>query len=167
MVNLEANEIQSAGLPWPRSRYADWVTDHPLPFALAIQAALLFYRLDLLKPCGDEWFNITTVPPAAESTSFFGRTRSLYASLFRAGHFSIQIPWPASQLTKDACDVGPMVLAGNGAPGSAVAGQIGTAGAANGSDAVGTLALPAALLADGEVLHVGIYQLLEMCQSQD
>jgi hypothetical protein len=48
VVNLEANEIQSAGLPAPWSRYADWAKRNPLPSALAIQAALLFYRLDLL-----------------------------------------------------------------------------------------------------------------------
>ena len=100
MVNLEANEIQSAGLPAPWSRYADWVTDHPLPCALAIQAALLFYRLDLLEPWGDEWFNITTVPePLSQLPSLV--ERAAYPPLyFVLVHFWIQIPWPASPLTK-------------------------------------------------------------------
>ncbi len=100
MVNLKAIEIPSAGAPAPWSRYADWVRRNPLPCALAIQAGLLFYRLDLLEPWGDEWFTLTAVPLPLNQlrTMVEGVAHPpLYYFLL---HFWIQIPWPASPLIK-------------------------------------------------------------------
>jgi hypothetical protein len=100
VVKPEANEIPSAESPAPSLRYPDWAQRNPLPYALAIQAALLFYRLDLLEPWGDEWFNLTTVPqPLSQLPSLVAR--ATYPPLyFLLVHFWIQIPWPASPLTK-------------------------------------------------------------------
>ena len=100
MVNLEANEIPSAGLPAPCSRYTDWANRNPLPCALVIQAALLFYRLDLLEPWGDESHTLTIVPqPLNQIRSMV--EGALHPPLyFFLLHFWIQIPWPASPLAK-------------------------------------------------------------------
>ena len=100
VVKPEASESPPAELAAPSTRYADWALRNPLPCALAIQAALLFYRLDLLEPWGDEWFNLTTVPqPLSQLPSLVARASypPLYYLLV---HFWIQIPWPASLLTK-------------------------------------------------------------------
>jgi hypothetical protein len=46
------------------------VRRNPLIWALPLQAALLFWRLDLLEPWGDEWFTLTTAPqPLTEIAS--------------------------------------------------------------------------------------------------
>jgi Dolichyl-phosphate-mannose-protein mannosyltransferase len=100
VVNLEANEIPSAGLPAPWSRYADWVRRNPLACALAIQAALLFYRLDLLEPWGDEWFTLTTVPLPLKQIRTIVQSVDHPPLYFFLLHFWIQIPWPASPLVK-------------------------------------------------------------------
>jgi hypothetical protein len=100
VVNLEANETQSAGLPSPWSRYADWVTDHPLPCALAIQAALLFYRLDLLEPWGDEWHTLTIAPHPLNQIRPLVEGALHPPLYFFLIHFWIQIPWPANLLTR-------------------------------------------------------------------
>ena len=100
MVNLEANEIPSPVLPTTWSRSADWIRQHPLPCALSIQAALLFYRLDLLEPWGDEWFTLTTVPrPLTEIRSMVEAVAHPPLYFFML-HFWIQIPWPVSPLAK-------------------------------------------------------------------
>ena len=39
-----------------RVRWGDRIKRNPLVWALPIQAAMLFWRLDLLEPWGDEWF---------------------------------------------------------------------------------------------------------------
>ena len=100
MVNLEAIEIPSTGLPARWSRYADWATRNPLPCALAIQAGLLFYRLDLLEPWGDEWFTLTTVPLPLNRIRTFVEGVAHPPLYYFLLHFWIQIPWPASPLTK-------------------------------------------------------------------
>jgi hypothetical protein len=100
VVNLEAIEIPSAGLPARWLRYADWMRRNPLPCALAIQAGLLFYRLDLLEPWGDEWFTLTTVPLPLNRirTMVEGVAHPpLYYFLL---HFWIQIPCSASPLIR-------------------------------------------------------------------
>ena len=100
MVNLEANETPSAGLPTPWSRYADWAIRNPLPCALAIQAALLFYRLDLLEPWGDEWNTLTRVPQPLDQIWAILKGVSHPPLYFFLLHFWIEIPWPASPLIK-------------------------------------------------------------------
>src|SRR5271163_589249 len=54
---------------------------------------------------------------------------------------------------QDACDVGPLDVAGDNSSGPLVARWIGAAGAADVPLAVGAIALPAALFADGEILQ--------------
>ena len=100
MVNLEANEIQSASLPAPLSRYVDWVWRNPLPCALAIQAALLFYRLNLLEPWGDEWFTLSTAPLPLNQIRPIVEAATHPPLYFFLLHFWIQIPLPASPLAK-------------------------------------------------------------------
>ncbi len=100
MVKLAANEIPSEGLPAAWSRYAGWVTRNLLPCALAIQAALLFYRLDLLEPWQDEWFTLTTVPQPLNQIRTIVQDANHPPLYYFLLHFWIQIPWPASPLVK-------------------------------------------------------------------
>ena len=44
------------------SRAMRLLADHPLGWALPIQAALLFHKLNLLEPWRDEWFTLQTIP---------------------------------------------------------------------------------------------------------
>ena len=71
-----------------------------MPCALAVQAALLFYRLDLLEPWGDEWFTLTTVPRTLSQIRSVVERVAHPPLYFFLLHFWIQIPWPASPLTK-------------------------------------------------------------------
>jgi hypothetical protein len=100
VVNLEANEIPSAALPTPSSRFANWVRWNPLPCALVIQACLLFYRLDLLEPWGDEWFTLKTVPRPLNQIRTIVQTAGHPPLYFFLLHFWIQIPGPASPLVR-------------------------------------------------------------------
>jgi len=100
VVNLEANEIQSAGLRSQWSQYGDWAVRNPLPFAVAIQAAVLFYRLDLLEPWGDEWHTLTIAPQPLNQIRPLVEGALHPPLYFFLVHFWIQIPWPANLLTR-------------------------------------------------------------------
>jgi hypothetical protein len=61
---------------------------------------LLFWRLDLLEPWGDEWFTLTTAPqPLTEIASIVAGNihPPLYFFLL---HFWIGLPWPGTALEK-------------------------------------------------------------------
>src|SRR6266849_10523230 len=91
--------------------------------------------------------------PAVEPTPFSGRTCRLSTSLFLPGSFLDSNSVAGKSARKNACAVGPLDFAGDNRFRPPVADGIGAEGAANVPDVVGTLALPAALLPDGEVLQ--------------
>jgi hypothetical protein len=74
---------------WLRVRTT--VTRHPLPIALLVQALLLFHRLDLLEPWGDEYFTLNTVPQSfRQIAAVLGGNPPLYFFLL---HMWLWLPW--------------------------------------------------------------------------
>jgi hypothetical protein len=69
---------------------------NPLIWVLPLQAFLLFWKLDLLDPWGDEWFTVVTAPePLGQVVSAVAENihPPLYFALL---HYWIQVPWPVN-----------------------------------------------------------------------
>src|SRR5262245_31094906 len=67
---------------------------NPLIWVLPLQAFLLFLKLDLLDPWGDEWFTITIAPePVGQIVTAL--VKDIHPPLyFILLHYWIQVPWP-------------------------------------------------------------------------
>jgi hypothetical protein len=75
-----------------------YLQQNPLIWALPLQALLLFFKLDLLDPWGDEWFTINTAPlPVTQVVSAVAGNihPPLYYILL---HYWLQLPWSISSV---------------------------------------------------------------------
>jgi 4-amino-4-deoxy-L-arabinose transferase-like glycosyltransferase len=72
----------------------------PLFWALPVQAILLFWRLDLLEPWGDELFTLDTAPQSLQQIGLIVGNNIHPPLYFYLLHFWIQGPWPGSLLTR-------------------------------------------------------------------
>src|SRR5437879_5751201 len=81
-------------------RFRLWIAIKPLFWALPIQAALSFWRLDLLEPWGDELHTLDTAPQSLHQIGSILSQQIHPPLYFYLLHFWIQGPWPGSLLTK-------------------------------------------------------------------
>jgi hypothetical protein len=83
-----------------RWRYIEWMKEHPLAWALPIQAILLFTRLNLLDPWRDEWHTLTAAPQPLSQIRSVAQASDKPPLYFLLVHFWIHIPWSSSLLLK-------------------------------------------------------------------
>jgi len=98
-VDLETRSVSGRRF-WEHLRLFPPALLNPLIWALPVQAVLLFWRLDLLDPWGDEWHTLRTVPqPLGEIASTLAGNihPPLYFWLL---HFWVQVPLAGTLLTK-------------------------------------------------------------------
>jgi len=81
-------------------RVRNWIVHSPLSWALPIQLVLLFWRLDLLEPWGDELYTLDTAPRSLQEIGSMVSQQIHPPLYFYFLHFWIQGPWPGSLLTK-------------------------------------------------------------------
>ena len=81
-------------------RFLRRVVTTPLFWVLPAQAFLLFWRLDLLEPWGDELFTLDTAPQSLEQIGSIVADNIHPPLYFYLLHFWIQGPWPGSLLVK-------------------------------------------------------------------
>jgi len=81
-------------------RFLRRVVTTPLFWVLPAQAFLLFWRLDLLEPWGDELFTLDTAPQSLEQIGSIVANNIHPPLYFYLLHFWIQGPWPGSLLVK-------------------------------------------------------------------
>ena len=93
--------MQAISISVSSRRCAEWVKEHPLAWALPIQAALLFSRLSLLDPWGDEWFTFTAAPQSLTEIRSIAQSSDISPPLYLfLLHFWIHFPQFASPLVK-------------------------------------------------------------------
>src|SRR5436309_13477437 len=91
-------------------RATEWMEAYCLPMCLVAQAALLFWRLDLLPVWGDEQFTLDT---SAQLATIAAIVRSdihppLYFVLI---HYWMLLPWSAASIVKARAFSGVWALA--------------------------------------------------------
>jgi hypothetical protein len=82
------------------NRGAKWLEPYCLPVCLIVQAALLFWRLDLLPVWGDEQFTLdTSVHPLARIAALV--RDDIHPPLYYVlVHYWLEVPWSAALLVK-------------------------------------------------------------------
>ena len=84
----------------PAARWPARPWDHPLIWALPLQALLLFYNLNLLEPWRDEWFTLQTVPRSLSQINVWTSSVGHPPLYFLLLHYWIELPIPASEIWK-------------------------------------------------------------------
>src|SRR6266566_6104469 len=85
---------------WTRLFPSQAVLLNPLVWALPVQAALLFWRLDLLDPWGDEWHTLITAPQPLSAITSSVAENIHPPFYFLLVHLWIQFPWPGTLLNQ-------------------------------------------------------------------
>jgi hypothetical protein len=82
------------------SPWLDVLKNHPLLWALPVQALLLFSNLDLLEPWRDEWFTLKTVPQSIDRIRVLTEQVAHPPVYFFLLHYWLRLPFPHDELWK-------------------------------------------------------------------